>query len=147
MISFWVDGVPAPQGSKRPVRAGGKTSGRVVLVESSKKVGPWRDAVKAAAMLARNGGGPLTNPVTLEVEFDLPRPAAHYRRGAHSDQLRPDAPTWPAGYPDLDKLVRSTADALKMGGLLADDAQVVEIMASKAYGMRPGATIRVDELW
>jgi Holliday junction resolvase RusA-like endonuclease len=146
MISFWVDGVPAPQGSKRPVRAGGKTTGRVVLVESSKKVGPWRDAVKAAAMLARNGSGPITGPVRLVVDFRLTRPASHFRRGANGHLLRPDAPAWPIGYPDLDKLLRSTCDALVQAGLLADDAQVVEILSSKLYTGLPGAVIRVGEL-
>jgi len=41
-VEFTVLGVPAPQGSKRHV-------GRGVLVESSKALGPWRDAVAWAA--------------------------------------------------------------------------------------------------
>ncbi len=35
--------------------------------------------------------------------------------------------------PDLDKLIRSTCDGLKTGGLFTDDALIVEIRASKYY--------------
>ncbi|WP_312778521.1 hypothetical protein [Corynebacterium variabile] len=41
MTTFHVPGVPAPQGSKNAYRRGNK----VLLVESSKKVKPWRAAV------------------------------------------------------------------------------------------------------
>ena len=43
VITIRVYGTPAPQGSKRHV-------GRGVMVESSKKVKPWREAVKQAAL-------------------------------------------------------------------------------------------------
>lgn len=46
-------GAPAPQGSKRHV-------GRGVLIESSSKVRPWRETVKAAApVVPRPLDGPL----------------------------------------------------------------------------------------
>lgn len=41
MTTFHVPGVPTPQGSKNAYRRGNK----VLLVESSKKVKPWRAAV------------------------------------------------------------------------------------------------------
>ena len=51
MIEFVVHGMPAPQGSKKFV--GLSKSGRGLLVESSKKVKPWRQDVVAAAIEAR----------------------------------------------------------------------------------------------
>ena len=42
MITFHVSGTPAPQGSKRHV-GGGR------MIESSKKVEPWREAVARVA--------------------------------------------------------------------------------------------------
>ena len=46
MITITVYGMPGPQGSKRFV---GTRGGRGVMVESSAKVKPWREAVKHAA--------------------------------------------------------------------------------------------------
>ena len=51
-------GTPAPQGSKRHV-GGGR------MVESSKLVGPWREAVKAAVAAAYPGLEPITGPVVI----------------------------------------------------------------------------------
>lgn len=89
-------GTPAPQGSKRAyVR-----SGRAVLVESSAKVRPWRDAVKVAVAL--DGGGQRfgRQPVTVAVTFRLRRPRGHYGTGRNADQLRSAAPNHPTGTPD-----------------------------------------------
>ncbi|QDH92357.1 RusA-like resolvase [Gordonia phage Spooky] len=36
--TIWIPGIPAPQGSKRHV-------GNGILIESSKRVGPWRAVV------------------------------------------------------------------------------------------------------
>lgn len=61
-------GNPAPQGSKRHV-------GNGVMVESSKKVRPWRQDVKLAALHARAGAPPIDDPICLRVVFTLPKPA------------------------------------------------------------------------
>jgi Holliday junction resolvase RusA-like endonuclease len=78
--------------------------------------------------------------------FRLKRPKSHYRTGRFADQLRPDAPLYPAKYPDVDKLCRSTLDGLKAGQAFADDAQVVVLEGLKVFadqGEEPGARIRV----
>ena len=46
-VDFFVPGVPAPQGSKLAVTRGRK----VVLIEMSKRVKPWRQAVATVASL------------------------------------------------------------------------------------------------
>ncbi|MCB5179538.1 RusA family crossover junction endodeoxyribonuclease [Streptomyces antimicrobicus] len=136
LVEIDVAGVPAPQGSKRHV-------GNGVMLESSKKVKPWRAAVAAEAERQSFEAWPF---VTVAVWFRLKRPKSHYRTGRYAHLLKDTAPAFPARYPDLDKLCRSTLDALRMGGAFKDDAQVVKLHAYKVYagqGEEPGALIRV----
>lgn len=147
-VTILVHGIPAPQGSKRAVR--NQSTGRIALVEMSKAVVPWRQDVALAALAVVNevDGWPYDGPVRLELEFWLPRPKGHYRTGRYADQLRLEAPAWPAGRPDVDKLARSTLDALT-GVVVDDDAQCVSLTVVKRYldrGMRPGCQIEVDPL-
>ena len=72
LVQFDVVGVPAPQGSKRHV-------GRGILVESSKKVGPWRDAVAWAGREAMAGGDPHDGPLHLLATFRMPMPSSRRR--------------------------------------------------------------------
>lgn len=135
-----VHGIPAPQGSKRHV-------GNGIMVESSKRVKPWRQDVKHATLDALGGRLQLLGPVRLDVLFLLPRPKGHYRTGRFAHLLRDSAPLYPAGKPDIDKLLRSTLDGLGEAGVWRDDAQVVCIdQLAKAYAEPhnpPGALIRV----
>ncbi len=143
-----VFGTPGPQGSKR----GYVRNGRVSLVESSKAVKPWREAVKYAAYDALTAGGTesfaaaLTGPVLVDVTFTLTRPRSHYRTGRNAELLRDGAPAYPAGKPDIDKLLRSTLDALGDAGVWRDDAQVVAVTARKVYFDVAGARIKVRDI-
>lgn len=129
-VTFFVAGRPAPQGSKRHV-GGGR------LVESSKAVGPWRDAVRTEGQHLDLPS--LAGPVAVVLVFTLPRPAAHWRTGKHEGELRATAPRFPAKRPDLDKLVRATLDGLTSAGLYHDDSQVVDLVAAKRYPHYPDA--------
>ena len=132
MITIRVYGDPAPQGSKARGRHGG-------VYEMSKKVGPWRAAVKLATETEMDAAAWQEHelspgaPVAVTVVFLMARPAMHYRRGAFAGQLKPGAPSRPATRPDLDKLVRSTLDGLRMGRAYADDGQVAHLVAEKVY--------------
>lgn len=116
-----VYGAPAPQGSKS--FKGMAKNGRAILAESSKRVKPWREDVKAAAELVRKGADPLDCPVRVEMVFTLPKPLSAPKR----------KPTFPCRLPDLSKLIRSTEDALTQAGIWRDDARVVEVLALKVY--------------
>lgn len=118
-----VYGIPGPQGSKS---FKGMRGGHAILVESSKKVRPWRKAVEAAAMaemlnnFSVDDDGlrywqALDGPIVARMVFTMPKPksAPKTRR------------TWPCVTPDLSKLCRSTEDALSSVGLWQDDARVV----------------------
>ena len=131
-IVFYAEGVPAPQGSKTHV-GGGR------LIESSRQVGPWRDAVRRAA---------VEGPVYLVQVFALPRPKSHYGTGRNSGRVKRAAPSRPPVRPDLDKLARAVGDALT-GVCYHDDAQVVNLCAAKYYVTPagrlsvPGVEIRI----
>ncbi len=145
-LTIKVVGIPAPQGSKTGFT--NKYTGRVVLVESSKKAKPWRHDVKAAALEARQAVGheTFTGPVTVEMQFYFEHPKAHYRTGRLANLLRPNAPFWKSTIPDLSKLVRACEDALTDAGVWRDDALVVEMTVAKAYSdpaERPGVHITV----
>lgn len=129
MISFPVYGQPAPQGSKRHV-------GRGILIESSKKVKPWREAVKFAALVANKDREPLQGAVSVNLTFLFPKPKSF--KG-----LYPTTRT--SG--DIDKLTRSTLDALVDAGVMRDDSQVVVLNAVKLFqvGQKHGAWIIVSE--
>jgi Holliday junction resolvase RusA-like endonuclease len=132
-----VHGVPAPQGSKKNV-------GRGIMIESSNKVKPWREAVlfatlEAFPMALRKDPILCRGPVSLEIVFSLPKPKSA-KRFAMPDKK-----------PDLDKLQRSTFDALKSAGVFEDDSRVVCVNAKKRYAgdvnamAVPGAMIFVEK--
>ena len=138
MIEIIVRGIPAPQGSKRHV-GGGR------MIESSKAVGPWREAVRGETQ--RVASEPVAGPVAVRISFMLPRPDGHWRTGRNAHLLRAGAPVHPAGTPDLDKLCRAVLDGLTEGGCWKDDGQVVSLVASKIYAPgSPGCEIRISEV-
>lgn len=151
IMKLTVIGTPAPQGSKS--YKGRSKTGKAIMVESSKKVGPWRETVVYAARdeIANVGEwSVITDPILLKVTFSLRRPTSHYRTGKNAHLLRDSAPTRPGKYPDLSKLIRSTEDALTTAGVYADDALIVDLNASKVFAGSPegldvpGAVI---EIW
>jgi Holliday junction resolvase RusA-like endonuclease len=102
------------------------------MVESSKKVKPWREAV--AWQTKAKVTEPMTTPVEIALVFHLPRPKTVNRK-------------WPSVKPDLDKLIRSTFDGLTTGGLYTDDALVIAVSASKQYATdRIGCQIIASEV-
>lgn len=137
MIKITVNGNPAPQGSKTRNRAG-------AVYESSKAVGPWREAIRAETQRAAEA--PIAGPVAVLIGFRLRRPRDHYGAGRNASVLRPSAPAYPAGPPDVDKLARAVLDGLTAGGAFGDDGQVVTLACAKAYAEIPGADIEVTEV-
>lgn len=129
-LSVVVPGVAVAQGSLRSLG-----NGRPTVHSNAAALMPWRATVVAtvqAGMAQAGGEWPLTGPVKLEVLFALPRP-----RSAPKSRVFPDRK------PDLDKLVRAIGDSLTQAGAIADDAQIVTLLADKEYG-----TPRVEiDLW
>ncbi|MGH2683022.1 MAG: RusA family crossover junction endodeoxyribonuclease [Actinomycetota bacterium] len=116
VIVFTVEGTARPQGSK----VGFATDDGVQLLESSgDNLRAWRRLVRDVAWLHRPPA-PWDGPVIASTAFYLHRP----KRPKHD---------WPAVEPDIDKLVRAVLDGIVEGQVLADDALVVELVASKRY--------------
>lgn len=134
-LEFYVEGVAIPQGSKTGFSR--IDSKRVSMTDANAKVlKPWREKVRAAAVVALSGRPGFASQVecALIVDFYLPRPKAAKRRR-------------PSVKPDLDKLVRAINDSLTDSGVLTDDSQVVTVSADKWYADdKPGVRIVVREL-
>ena len=133
---LFVKGRPAPQGSKNAFVIGK----RAVMVEASKHLPAWRNDIILAVKQLFNDTQDVTrfvDPVKLKVTFYIERPK------------QPKHKAWPGSKPDLDHYIRAVGDALTIGGLIADDALIVKILAEKVWcsaktAPEPGATI---ELW
>jgi len=127
-----VTGRPAPQGSKRLGEHG-------QMLEQSRYLPAWRAAVKRCAYRAYRERGiepadlPLfAGPVGISIIF--------YLRPEQLTLARIDGP------PDLDKLQRSTYDALTAARVWDDDGRVVHIGEMRkviADGFTSGAVIEV----
>lgn len=130
MVSFFVEGIPAPQGSKTAKCI----NGRAVMWEASKGVKVWRDTVTAQAQIQMIADqlATITEPVELVLDFRLPKPKS----------VKRDVPSVK---PDLDKLIRSTCDALTKSKIYQDDALVIAVAASKSYSDKPGCYISIQE--
>lgn len=131
MISFFICGEPAPQGSKTAFVRGR----RAVLVETSKKLPAWRKQIEDTARREYEGE-PIDRPVKATVDFFMPKPAK---------------PMFdiPATAPDLDKLCRAIGDGLEKGGVLRNDSRIAHWEARKYYADTPeemGAHITITTL-
>jgi crossover junction endodeoxyribonuclease RusA len=134
-ITFHVLGLPIAQGSKN--QFGGESNAKLLK--------PWRNDMRVAAFGAMSGYPPWTGPVALRATFIFPRPQTHLRTGKRAGEVKDNAPGWKSSAPDLDKLLRAVGDALT-GVAFRDDAQIVDIAATKIYGQTPGVTIHLFSL-
>ncbi|MFD3336107.1 RusA family crossover junction endodeoxyribonuclease [Streptomyces sp. NPDC058700] len=143
-----VHGLPGPQGSKTAVGYGrSRKTGRAIplMRESSAKVKPWREKVQDAIeqAIARGEAQYLDGPVYAHITFTLPKPVRAPKRRR----------TYPAVTPDIDKLERSTYDAITKAQAWKDDGAVIENHNRKVYPgehpdalAQPGAVIRLYTL-
>lgn len=130
-IAFTVRGLPIPQGSTRAF-VNPKT-GKPIITSSAKGLGSWRRLVSDQAQKVAPPA-PWTGPVLVELFFNLPKPKSAPKKKR----------VWPDKRPDLDKLVRAVLDAITHI-LIADDSQVVELVAQKDYGA-PGVEVIVSRI-
>jgi Holliday junction resolvase RusA-like endonuclease len=108
---------------------------RAIITTDNKKLKPYRQELTHTVMAALHNAGvvaPMAEkhvPVSVVLDFYLERPASI-----------PKKRTFIVVKPDLDKLVRSTLDALT-GTVFLDDAQVVELNVRKHYGVPERAEV------
>lgn len=110
LFCVWVDGLPAPKGSKRIY------NGR--LVEVSPRLKDWDKCLDFAL---KQTVPPFNDGATrVELRFLLPRPKTAKR-------------VWPTVTPDIDKLARAVLDGLTRWQYVEDDSQIVCLEAQKQY--------------
>lgn len=121
MISFFVPGKPIAFS-----RAGSNGTHRFTPE-------PQRQYMQAIAWTAKSvpGAKLLAGPLRLTVRATF----ADCKRNGQWKQTKPDA----------DNLAKIQADALN-GILYHDDAQIVEIIAQKKFGLPEGVTVTVEQI-
>jgi len=129
-IEFRVLGIPEAQGSARAFIV----KGRPIITTTNKNLNDWRRLVAYCAQEAMNGQPMSEGPAAVSLEFNIPKPKSAPKKREVLPHKRPD----------LDKLVRAALDAMS-GIAFQDDAQVVDITATKRYGT-PGVHIRIEQL-
>jgi crossover junction endodeoxyribonuclease RusA len=121
---------------------------RAVVTAANARTKGWQGTIRAEAL--KHFFPRFEGAVQVDCEFRMPRPLSHHVAASPLKPVRPDAPAWPAGKPDVDKLVRTVLDALT-GVSYADDSQVVRVVGRKVYASRgadgiplAGVTVRVE---
>lgn len=124
-----VRGEPKPKGSTRAFVKGG----RAITVGASRSTRAWEFSVRTAVQ-SQWDGPMLEGPISLVVEFCLPRPKS-----------APKSRLFPTVRPDLDKCARAVLDALT-GVCYRDDSQIVWLHLAKKYADWSGAAIVIERM-
>lgn len=129
--TFFVAGIPQPQGSKTGYVRGGRA---VIVDKNPGALKPWRAEIARIAAATWVHTQPLDGPVRVYAAFVMPKPKSVKR-------------DYPHVRPDLDKLMRALMDGVTDAGCVwADDSQVVEIETSKIYGETPGVHVVISRV-
>lgn len=139
--AFRVFGEPAPKGSLAG-RVNPRNPKHVIITEDTNRNRPWRRAIEKAAPIHITERPDPHQPLKAVLLFGITRTKAA------ADREFPATQSAQGIGGDLDKLVRLVLDALESAGVLTNDAQVVEIEASKVYadtvGRGPGLYCRLE---
>lgn len=136
-LTFSVPGEPVAKGRARAFIRGGK-----IGHHTPDKTARYENLVRLVAKQAIGAAKPLEGPISLRCTFWLPVPMSYSNKrrkaclnGSERHCKRPD----------IDNLLKSVKDGCN-GVVWVDDCQVVEVMASKRYGVVAMAEIEVVRL-
>src|SRR5438067_13403351 len=125
MTTFFVHGLPVPQGSSRAF----VVNGRAVVTSANRNLKDWRNLV---ALQAQEHAEYNEGAVWVQLDFYLPRPVSLPKK-IHEHLKKPD----------LDKLIRACLDSMT-GVMFKDDSQVVALTATKQYATdKQGVQVQV----
>lgn len=150
-VTMTIPGTPKPKGSLKCIGRRGRVAHQLTE-DSGPELEAWRGRIADTCRTRVKTRAVAGEPVAVVVMFTIERPGYHYGTGRNAHTIKPqyvDAYPTGRGTGDVDKLARCLLDALQDGGLLHDDAQVVELTARKTYvdatnGLPwPGARITV----
>ena len=127
MQTFWIPGIPRPQGSKKAFII----NKRAVLVDASVDNKSWRKTVTNHIENSPKFHQ-IKGAVNVTFIFNMPRAASNTKKQMIQK-------------PDVDKLIRSCLDAMTDSAIIEDDCRVVSLSAQKLWAddNEPGVFIAV----
>ncbi len=132
MISYHVDGIPAPRSEPRRARSGH------LYYPKDDKGQLWRELVLRES-LRHAPPAPFDGPVGIELTFRFPKPKS---RGP----LDPHGWDWCFVKPDSSNVLKVTEDALEKAGMVINDSRLCHHVIAKRYSDRPGVSIAIYEI-
>lgn len=143
-ITFEVHGTPKGQPRARAFaqRFGNKFSARMYDPGTADE---WKETVYLGLRTALRtfGDQPSLGAFKVSMRFVMPRPKSHFGKKG----LKPSAPRYVFGKPDIDNLTKLVLDVItKDGRVWRDDSQVITLLAYKEYAEasdKPGAWISI----
>ena len=137
-IEFFVPGAPVGKGRPRAARRGAG-----VVMFTPEKTADYEALVSATASNAmRAEAGPLfTGPLEAVLEMRFPVPAS-WSKAKRARALA--GVEWHTSKPDADNVAKAILDACN-GVVFRDDAQVVVLIATKAFSEEPGVRVVIRE--
>ena len=137
-IEFFVPGTPIGKGRPRAARRG---TG-VVMFTPEKTAGYEALVAATASNAMRAEAGPLfTGPLEAVLEMRFPVPAS-WSKAKRARALA--GAEWHTSKPDADNVAKAILDACN-GVVFRDDAQVVMLIATKAFSEEPGVRVVIRE--
>ena len=144
-ITLRIDGRAVPQGSKRALR--NPHTGRITLVEASKRLKPWRQLVTTIAATARHRPRrPITGPIRVLICFRFQRPPSHLTTTGKPRRSAPEAPTVKS-VGDIDKLTRAVLDSFTDAAWWRDDSQITHLRATKQWHDQDEVIVTINRDW
>ena len=139
VIEITIPGEPVPKGrprtTVRPIR------GRPMAMHyTPAKTRDYENLVRLAAGRVMDGREPLDEAVVVSVAAFVPIPGSWSQKRQRLAELGAIAP---AKRPDLDNFVKAGMDGCNQI-VFTDDAQIVDLRATKFYSRRPRLEIRVE---
>ena len=137
-IEFFVPGAPIGKGRPRAARRGAG----VVMFTPEKTAGYEALVAAAASNAMRAEAGPLfTGPLEAVLEMRIPIPASWSKAHKAAALAGIELPT---SKPDIDNVAKAILDACNCV-VFRDDAQVVMLVATKAFSDEPGVRVVIRE--
>ncbi len=137
-IEFFVPGAPVGKGRPRAARRG-----TGVVMFTPEKTAGYEALVAAAASNAMRAeaGSLFTGPLEAVLEMRIPIPASWSKAHKAAALAGIELPT---SRPDIDNVAKAILDACN-GVVFRDDAQVVMLVATKAFSDEPGVRVVIRE--
>ena len=135
-VYFVVTGKPVGKGRPRA-----STRGGFVRMYTDAKTLGYEAAIADEAARAMSGAEPFETPMQMQVSCYYPIPKSwpkKIKQGALDEEV------FPKVKPDLDNVVKAVLDALN-GVVYLDDAQVVNLVATKRYATEPRVEVYIFE--